>query len=577
MFTRSTLFRLLSPRFSKVASAAALLVCAGIVASATAQQLPDPPVPVQETGPFRIPNLVQFIESYKQAGSPKLLIACEVFGVAGDSSKTLNNQALAARLSSRMQDAFRNAEIFIVSGGASQLRRAENDAALTRIEGFAAAKALSASTDAQVVMYVRLIEQTGRVDGVRYTGSYTVADLRRGQSLGSFAWDVYQDPNSGELDAYRMGQYASVIATRMSYDFVDSFPLGGAVAGMRSFTVQLVGDYADDDLKSFRDALRSLPGAKGDSVRLEREDATTSQKISVFSFFYSGDLIDLRSDLRKAAINELFMEAAITSAGEGTISIRLTPLSLSPKERAVAGGGVTERNRSNRDALAIAYEKAGSPTIAVTINRLSVADEFAENSAPSSGSIPEPARTVTTDPAITPNIIVGNRIDLSKPGSLEDLVAKGITDEFKERRVERREDGQLDVSYFEAKLVERLLQLRLNVVDLSAAQSKVLSSPEALSIRRTEQSLAFELAKAANARVVISGVGKLVRDRASGQPTRVIFTVKAYDTQSQTLLASTSVQRELAGSLLTFNESIDELVAQTTGSLVSAMSDHWSK
>lgn len=554
-----------------------LAMIGSIAGTSHAQRLPDPPVQQQEpVGPFRVPNLAQFIQSYKQAGSPKILVSAEVFGVAGDAAKTLNNQAMAMRLSSRLQDAFRNAEIFFVSPGADQLRRAEKDNLLSRTEDFAAAKALGNQASADLVFYLRIIEQSGRSDGVRYSGSYVIADLRRGQSIGSFAWDMYEDPASREFDAYRMADYASVLATRMSYDFVDAFPLGGPVAGLRSFTIQLVGDYGDEDLKGFRDALRTLPGVKGDSVKLDREDAGTAQKVSTFSMFYGGDLIDLRSDLRKAAIDQLFMEAAIASTAEGNVSVKLSPLGLTLRERNYSGGAATDRNRSDRDALAAAYAKAGSPSIALMINRIGIANEVAASQTPTTAA-PTNTATNATGSYETPQIIVGNRIDLSKAGSLEDLLVKGIDSELTDRRNQRREDGLLDVGYFEAKLAQRLLQLKLTLVDVSSAQSKVLSSPQSLSQTWTDQSLAAELARQSGAKVALSGVGKLVRDAATGAPTRVTFTLKAFDPASNTILAATSVYRDLSGGSLTFNQSIDELVAEATGRIVGQLADVWAK
>ncbi len=556
-----------------------LVLAAGMVLglgnAALAQRLPDPPVPQEgPVGPFRVPNLAQFLQSYKQAGSPKVLVSAEVFGVSGDASKTLNNQAMATRLSARLQDAFRNAEVFFVSPGADQLRRASNENQLTRTEDFAAAKALGTQVSAEVVFYLRLIEQSGRADGVRYSGSYVIADLRRGQSIGSFAWDMYQDPNSGEFDAYRMADYAAVLATRMSFDFVDAFPLGGSVAGLRSFTVQLVGDYADDDLKGFRDALRTLPGVKGESVKLDREDATSAQKVSTFSLFYGGDLIDLRSDLRKAAIDQLFMEASIASTAEGTVSVKLSPLGLTPRERNLAGGPLSDRARSDRDGLAASYAKAGSPLIALMINRISIANETQSSVTTQTPAAVTPPASSTYE---SPQIIVGNRVDLTRSGSLEDLLVKGLDSELTERRAARREDGLLDVGYFEAKLAQRLLQLKLNVVDVSAAQSKVLSSPQSMSQPWTDQTLAAELAKQSGAKIALTGVGKLVRDPTTGNPTRVTFTLRGFDTSTSTLLAATSVYRDLNASPLTFNQSIDELVAEATGRIVGQLAEVWAR
>jgi hypothetical protein len=129
----------------------------------------------------------------------------------------------------------------------------------------------------------------------------------------------------------------------------------------------------------------------------------------------------------------------------------------------------------------------------------------------------------------------------------------------------------------EAKLAQRMIQLKLNLVDVSAAQSKVLSSPASMSQPWTDQTLATELAKQSGAKVAITGVGKLVRDPATGNPTRVTFTLRAFDTQSATLLGATSVYRDLNSGSLTFNQSIDELVAEATGRIVGQLSDAWGR
>jgi hypothetical protein len=546
----------------------AALVLASLGATSLAQRLPDAPPPQRNVGPVRVPNLEQFVDSYRRSGSPKLLVVTDVVGQAAGTAASLNSQAMATRLSSRLQDCFRHPEVFIVSGGASKLKQQAETDALRRQDELGAASLLGKEAGAELVVYVRMIEQTGRNDGVRYTGSYVVADLRRGQSIGSFAWDMYQDPGTGEFDAVRMGDYAYVIASRVANDVIDSFPVVAQAQSLRTFTIRVVGDYQDDDLKGFRDALRTMVSVKPDSVRLTREESTAESKLSTFDLMYAGELIDIRSDIRHAAIDKLFMDASILSSTDSNITLRLNAIQLSDRERMLAGGEDNARNREERAQLAARYAKAGSPSLAVVINRVAVADETAANTA---------AAAVPAQQGDGTNIIVGNRVDLAGGKTAEELVAKIFETEIKDRRIERREDALLDVGMFEARLAQRLLQLKLNVVDVAAAQTKIFSQPSAAERTWNDRAYAHELATAAGAKVVLSGTGKLVRDRLSGRPSRVSFTLVALEVESSRTLGAVSVYRDINGGDQNFNETIDALVAEATGKIVTAMSDGWGK
>ncbi|MCX5692020.1 MAG: hypothetical protein NTV94_19860, partial [Planctomycetota bacterium] len=167
---------------ANVSISVAALVLASLGATSLAQRLPDPPPPQRNVGPVRVPNLEQFVDSYRRSGSPKLLIVTDVVGQAAGTAASLNSQAMATRLSSRLQDCFRHPEVFLVSGGASKLKQQAETDALRRQDELGAASLLGKEAGAELVVYVRMIEQAGRNDGVRYTGSYVVADLRRGQS-----------------------------------------------------------------------------------------------------------------------------------------------------------------------------------------------------------------------------------------------------------------------------------------------------------------------------------------------------------------------------------------------------------
>ena len=109
-------------------SSIALLVTLATSGQGFAQRLSDPPLQQAPSGTFRVPNMLQFVEAYKRAGSPRLLITTEVVGFVDATGAVLNAQGMAARLNNRVQDAFRHPEVFITSGGASTVKR-ENETA----------------------------------------------------------------------------------------------------------------------------------------------------------------------------------------------------------------------------------------------------------------------------------------------------------------------------------------------------------------------------------------------------------------------------------------------------------------
>lgn len=306
-------------------SSLALMAMVATSGQCLAQRLPDPPPQQAPSVTFRVPNMLQFVEAYKRAGSPRLLITTEVVGFVDTTGAALNAQGMAARLNNRVQDAFRHPEVFIASGGASSVKREADLSNSLAQDDFTVARVMGQQVNADIVMYIRLIEQSNRADRVRYTATYTIADLRRGQSLGSFSWDMYEDPNSGEFDARRMADYAEVISSRMSFDFSDSFPTAGELSGQRAFTIRMLSDERDLDLRSLRNALQAIEGMKAGSVRLTREDSIDTQRLLVFDLSFSGDLIDLRSEVLDATRIQLGMNASITGANEGTITIRLSP------------------------------------------------------------------------------------------------------------------------------------------------------------------------------------------------------------------------------------------------------------
>jgi len=182
------------------------------------------------------------------------------------------------------------------------------------------------------------------------------------------------------------------------------------------------------------------------------------------------------------------------------------------------------------------------------------------------------------------NIIVGERVKLGEGGVSTGFAERLIDRELRDRRESRRVDAAIDMRVFEDKIAGRLLQLGLQPRDLSGAQTDLSAKPEFKDKKWTDRELANVLGKQSGAGVVISGVGRLVRDKASGAPQRVVLSVRAYNVANGDIIGAASVQKALGtgpesgGAVAeSFNQAIEELSAQATAKLVAQMSDRWAE
>ncbi len=547
--------------------AAAVVCLAGGLGSAWAQdRLPDPP-PMQPDGPAmpeKAVNLGDFLAAYKRAGSPRMLIYSDLVGVSAGAAKTLNDAGTVTRLGARLEDLFRDPEVQIVEPGSMEALNEQQMETLRRNDSYAAARALGKAANADVVLYMRMVEQVGR--NAPYTGTYVLADLRRGTTLGRYAWDMVPGPN-GEFDAARMTEYARSIARRAIDQFAEAFPEGGSMGSMRRFTIRVVGDYEPDDLSGLRDALNAATGVKPGSVILRAEDTTGTSRVATFEVAYSGELIDLRQITRRAVVDQMGMEATPIDAREGSIGLKLAPLSLSSRERMLSGGIKTGRNTAARDRLTLAYANAGKPTVAVMFNKATVESEAA---LPVDGAAPAPVQT-----GDGVNIILGERVKVGPGGASSGFAERALDREIRDRREERKQDAAIDMRVFEDKVAERLLQLGLQPRDISLAQTELLGKPEFRDRSWTDRELAYTLGKQAGADVVISGVGRVVRDRTSDGPQRVVLSMRAYSVGTGDVLAAASVQRSITPGGESYGQAVEELAAEATAKLVTQMSDRW--
>lgn len=574
-------------------------------------RLPDPPAGKDPRQAERIDNYDAWVEAYTRSGRPRMLFYTDIVtkeGVAAGAD--LGN---VARLGNRLEEYFRNPEVILINPGAQAALTAQQVEQLHRNDEAAAAKIVGESMKSDVVVYVRLIEQQHRGDGSTYVGTYTIADLRQGTTLGKHSWDMTPDPREGQYTSPRMGEYAKAIARRVAQQYCEAYPGGGEAArggapapgttvvvespkgtvtvsspggeagarpvpapapsgAMRRFTLRLVGEYEEETLADFREAMRSIPGVRGDSVLLRGEEKSSATSVVTFECMYAGDALDLRTQVRRAAASQMGIEASVLGAREGSIELRLNPGTLSVRERALSGGAPTNRNADERAMLAYRYDKVGRPTIAIMMNQAVVADEapIEVDAAPGGGN-------TALQQGDGVNIVIGDRVGVSGDGRaiLDPFAQKVAERELRDVRKERRQDAVIDTMYFENKIAERLVQLGLRPKDVSGVQAEM--SQELSSRQWKDRELAFALAKKGGADVAMSGVGRLVRDRATQKPMRLTFTVRAYQVGDGVLIGSASVSRDVSDGLQTYDQVLDQMAADATGRMVAQMSDAWAR
>ena len=176
-----------------------------------------------------------------------------------------------------------------------------------------------------------------------------------------------------------------------------------------------------------------------------------------------------------------------------------------------------------------------------------------------------------------PNIVIADRVGVSADGRsvIDPYLQMAVERDEIDRRKERRQDAAIDTMFFENKVVERLVQVGLKPRDISAAQVEMADELKGRAWKDRE--LAAALGKKSGADVVLSGVGRLVRDRESGRALRIVFTMRAYEVNGGTIIGATSISRDVSTGDRSFNQSLEELSAEATGKLVAQMSDAWAR
>ncbi|MDX2016900.1 MAG: hypothetical protein SFY95_04570, partial [Planctomycetota bacterium] len=435
---------------SRVAS---MVLLAGTVSAALAQdRLPEPPpAPTPSvTERLRVEGYEEFLAAYKRAGSPRLLVYTDIVSVTGSAQKTLNDLGTVSRLGNRVQDLFAGPEVVLVNLPAGEILTAEARASLRSNDEFGAARIVGQRVGADVVVFIRLIEQSGRSDGSSYAGTYVIADLSRGTNIGSNTFDMFPEKGQTDFTSRRMGEYARAIAKAVVTRFIEQFPgpsaTPAAVAPVspatepistqtpaqvpppldpakpqasaptpqpvappmayRRFSIRVVGNYEDQDLIAFRDALRSTWGIRPDSVMLRQESDSNSGALSTFELMAGIDTLELRSAVRRVAIERLGMEANVIESREGLISLKLEPVTFSSRQRMLAGGAWNGRNEEARLQMLRAYEVAGRPRIAIMVNNAKPVVDGLEADA-ALASAPGQTSENAVNVVVSPRVVLG--------------------------------------------------------------------------------------------------------------------------------------------------------------------------
>lgn len=501
-----------------------LRVLAAVVAVVVlAVAAPGQERPARAGGP-----MAEFVPAYQRAGSPRMLVYADFAG--GTSVRSAAGAQAVRALGAEVERALAVPGVSLVRASAVKPLSEEQVRALRGGESYAGARTLGNAADADMVLYLRVVEtaQAG------YTGTYVLADLRRGAALGRHAWDMVPD-ESGGVDRAAVREQAAAIVGKVSEQVARAYPPGGSPANARRAVVRIAGAYTPADLAALRAGLNAAPGVKEGSALLRAEDRSAPMHVATLDVVFGGDIDELRRLVHRTIINEMGMASTPIDAREGAVAMRLSPLPLSTRERMLVGGAGSNHTRAERDRLALAYANAGSPKVGVLFSRAQTAPRAGE-SAP---------------------VEVGQRSRATPAGLGRDSAPAAVP------------QGADAMVMLENAVSERLTQLGVQVSPLAPAQEKLAESPEFKERAWEDRDLALALGREAGVDVVVCGV-------ASTAEGKVRLTVRVWNVKTGEALERVEVDGELpADEGEALNRRAEELAAVTTGRLMTLLSDRW--
>lgn len=595
--------------------------------------LPPPPPPpnIAPAGLERLASFNDWLAAYQRAGTPRMLFYSDLLTSSRGDTKLLNDSAAITRLGGRVEQWFRSPEVILLNPGAVSLTTEEQRRVLRENDEFSAASMIGRQSQADVVVFIRLIEQSGRKDGVAYTGTYVMADLRQGTSIDRHSWDMSVDPVTGEFDATRMAQYAQALANRITNTFILQFPPAviaapapgvpavapspvvvpdqgpgvapgstvapGAVPTLtpgspstpaatapiaqapplapRRFTLRLAGEYEDQTVINFRNAITNLAWMQPGSLVERGLSTDNGVKSMVFEITYAGSVIDLQHELSAIAADRLEQDAAVLQARDGLIVLQLRPSRLSAAERQLIAPRDTVNGLLVRQQFRDAYTKANRPKLAVMVNALSVPNPGEPSFVPPAGPGPDAKPGEPLVPAtivVAPRIVVGNS-NTESAAATDPLLAR---EEMFRRERELLLSRAVDTRTMEDNIYQRFIKLGVDMRDLSEAQLSLYKSGAAPGQVVPEGALITNLGSMSKADIVISGTGRVARTSPDGYPSRIIYTFRAYRLSDKAVLAADSVEDDVDYTKPEWSRAVERLADEAAAKMAAQLMEAWT-
>ncbi len=524
-----------------------------------AQRKPEAPRLETEEKPRESLVPADFLEAYRRADSPRLLIFSYVITVDANQREALNEVGVAQMFNARLRNHFTHPDITLLDLPITDLQSKTDFRKLASSDHLGAAELLSRDTGADVVVLVILTEQSGRADGVRYAASYDVVDVNRNHRIGQHSWEMSPELSDGTMDVVRLEKYAQAVARRIREDFAIYYP--SAKGGVeRKFTVKVTGVPGDKSV-ALRDALRAISGVKADT-RVDYDGS--GDAVFAMDLRYTGDPIVLADATSKASSRVLGRKVVFTVSRQGLIALEATARTSSPQELILSGdrssGSESAEAQSLRQRMEQAYQRAGAPSIAVMVNQdvywtpeLKEA-KTAEKQAESSGG------------GMQVNVVVDSVVNSDQPSDPSDT--SGTVQKLSDEELLNRQE-------MENRMLERLRGMKIHVQDLQQALRLLAKEKNFQTGVWDDLHLARVLGEKARADIVISGSGRVQRNESSVE---LEYTFRAYALHSAEVLAAATVYDNTIGTGTTDLHALtDKLSAQAVGKLMLQMMESWEQ
>jgi len=549
----------------------ALLLAA---APAAAQRKPEPPPP-PPPGPRQSEVTPEFLQAYKAAGSPRLVVFTYVVSVDHSREAELNEAGLAQQFNTRLFHMFNHPDVAVRDVNNAELKGKESYDEFfkyrVRTDQLAGARWLAKAADADVVIFVLLTEQTGRSDGTAYAASYVLLDAQRGERFGGWSWDMKPDQPEGAFSASRVGQYATALGERMYRDFELHFVSDWKGAAVRTFTLDVSG-LPDDQLASVRDLAKGIDGVQ--EVLRPRFETQGRARRLVMDLRYTGDPFDLSMALRKRAADALDMDVLVKEAREGHIIMRAYGKKPVTAETLLSGDEPPADRKDEADKLRERFDEAyaahESPAIAVIINQEAPRPDEARDTievGPAATPIPAGEASVV----VSPQIFVDSAVVQGQGGSTLHGTLKSPR-----RPVNTYTNEELlNTLVMENGMMERFGRLGVRRVDEQQAW-RLLADEQKLTDRLwDEMELARLLGKKAGADIVISGVGRIGQRNTEDGFIELLYSFHAYRVDDAEVLANCTVRTLIDDNSEDLRAATDELAAEAVGKIAYQMLNTW--